>query len=111
MAHPKPIDVKAENGQPVRIARTSDTNITVTWVCGGTRQFTPAGLRQAIENFDLVTLYAESASPWMEDHDTAGNVFVCRLKDGRFWAHDSHREEHHVPWAKFKAALLARAKD
>lgn len=110
-APPKPAEIKADNGGTVTVDRRSEDTVRVTWVCGGTRDFTPAGLRNAIENLETVAEYGNALPLWMEDFDHAQSRFSVRLHDGRLHA-DDHPSEgaHSVPWVAFKRALVARSK-
>jgi len=111
VAHPKRATIKANDGREVEVHRANDHAVVVRWACGATREFTPAGLRQAVDNFELVQSY-NGGTVWMEDQDHQGSRFACRLVGDRFHADDSiSREQYNVPWSTFKRALLARAKD
>lgn len=107
----EPVELTASNGRTVKVDRTSDTNVRVTWTCGGTRDFTPEGLRNAIANLETVAGYGDGVPLWMEDQDHARAKFAVRLHDGRLHA-DDHPSEgaHSVPWTTFKRALVARSK-
>lgn len=110
-AKPKPAEIKASNGGTVKVDRTSDTNVKVTWVCGGVRNFTPEAMRETIANFDTINVYGDGIPVWMEDEDDDAARFSVRLHDGRLHADDHPTEgAHSVPWATFKKALMARSK-
>jgi hypothetical protein len=106
----KPATIKSSGNRDVTVERTGNI-VKVTWVCGAERFFTPEGLRQAIDNFELATSYNGDVPVWLEDRDHHGTGFACKLAGGRFHADDSvDGTTYDVPWSSFKKALIARSK-
>jgi hypothetical protein len=103
MRGPQPISVTGSNGRQVTVARSGD-EVTVTWLCGGTRTFTVEDLRTALGRFELVA----SHGIWWEDDDSHRAAYAAVLEDGQFHGDDHiNGRSGTVPWDEFKAALQA----
>jgi hypothetical protein len=100
---PQPIEVTGSNGRSVKVERRG-AKILVTWMCGGTREFTDDDLRMAIERFEVVA----SHGIWYEDDDSGYSPYAAVLQDGQFHGDDHvNGNSDTVPWDEFKAALQA----
>lgn len=100
------VNIIGEPGQ-VKVERTED-EVIVHWVCGATRHFEPAALKQALDNFDLVSANDGSGDLWYGDHDSVRRRYSARLDDGNFMADERISDgAYKVPWDEFSKALRA----
>lgn len=111
-AAPKPANIKAKNATRDAIVDTDDGRVAINWPAncgGGSREFTPEDLREAIDMVERVASFGDDV--WFNGQDTDGREYYCRINNGRFEAHDHVGEElPHVSWSLFKRALEARIK-
>lgn len=101
--------VEVEDGRRSTVAR-EDGLLTVTWLCGDTRQFKAEDLASTVRN--LVVLESLNDGLWYQDRDSNGESFAVSIKDGELRA-DTHPTDsaYKVPWADLREALVAAAPD
>jgi hypothetical protein len=111
-AAPKSANVKAKNATRDVVVSRDNSEVVIDWPAncgGGTRMFTPEGLRADIANVERVAALGDDV--WYEGTDADGRTFYCRLADGRLHAHDHIGDDiPHVSWSVFKRAMEARIK-
>jgi hypothetical protein len=86
--------------------RRDNGHIRVAWTCGGTREFSPEDLTEAIGHIEALQ---EHPDVWFEGTDSNGHDFMARVVDGELYAGDSPTENDHVPWKALRKALTKAA--
>jgi hypothetical protein len=94
--------VTASNGQDLKV-ELAGGDVVVTWLCGGTRTFTPDDLTKAIAHLEQLSKHGV----WMQAHDSRGTVYAARVVKGRLYAGDDVNAagEEYVSWRVFKTAV------
>lgn len=97
-------EIAASNGGSVRVDRADDI-VTITWLCGDTREFAPDELRAALDRFEPIA----SRGVYYEDTDRHDYTYGAWLADDQFHGRDYVNGDGNgsVPWGEFKAALEA----
>lgn len=97
--------VEGGGGRQVTVSTDAD-NVTVRWMCGTTRTFTPAELRESIDYMDTVR-EVDGGDIWLDHQDTNRRRFAAVVRDGEFHADEqpTDNETYHLPWDAFKTAL------